>query len=293
VKKDVCSKRNQFKLIQAGLDIDERTAKQANSLGFFPSRLIFIPLPASDPNNTQYSRTNGRWELTLNSSAYGLPYGIYPRLEMAGLVSLAVKTQSPELQLKPISQHLREFGIAPTGGERGTIQAYRNQLLRLFTCSINCFMDTKDIAKGRNFFLIDEYELWTRKTERQQQTDDVLPFVKLSQSFFEEITGSEHTKGTAVPFDLRAIKALKSSTLQIDLYLFLTYRFHALRTDKLIPWLSLKQQFGAGYADTNDALRNFKKKLIQALKRVLVVYPEANIGLDDAGLWLKRGKAHV
>jgi len=154
-------------------------------------------------------------------------------------------------------------------------------------------MEEKNVVKGRNFHLIEDYELWEKKTATSHHTADIVPFITLSDYFYNEIIGCEANKGTAVPFDMRALKALKYFPLQMDLYLFLTYRFNAIRSDKLIPWISLKKQFGVNYGNNPEALRNFKKKLIAALKRVLVVYPDANIGMDDAGLWLKRSKQHV
>ena len=293
VRKEDAQARKRLILMQAGLDIEEKNAKQAKSLGFFPSRLIFIPLPVKQQSGTIYKRSNDKWKLELNSSSYGLPYGVYPRIELARIVSLAVKTKTRELSLKPVSQHLREFGIAPSGGKKGTIQAYRNQMLRLFSCTINRFLLTdNDDVVGDGFRLIDNHKLWTQHTSNLYPID-VVPYIKLSECFFNEITGGEHGKGRALPFDLRAVKALKQSALQIDLYLFLTYRFNSIRHDKHIPWVSLKQQFGENYANTSEALRNFKKKLIAALKRVLVVYPDARIAIDDDGLWLKRSRRHV
>ena len=287
----LAKERNRQKLLQAGLAIEEKNAKLAKSLGFFPSRHIFVPFPIREHKKTTYKKTNGNWTLKLENTEYGVPYGVYARIELARLVSIAVKTKSPELALKPISQHLKEFNILPTGGQNGTIERYRNQMLRLFTMSVNRSMHSDELDKGLNFHLVHDYELWKASTAP--------PYIILTDYFFNEIVGCESNKGSAVPFDMRAIKALKHSPLQMDIYLFLSYRFNAIRQNKFIPWLSLQKQFSG--SDTNDEdsivtpeqLRNFKKRFIAALKSVLVVYPDANIAMSDGGIWLKRSRSHA
>lgn len=204
--KEGSKSQKRLKLIKVGFDIEESTAKQSNAVGYFPSRLVSIPLPISQQSSILYKRTCHNWRLEMTGSSYGLPYGVYPRIELARIVSLAVKTKSRELSLNTVSKHLREFGIAASGGEKGTIQAYRNQMLRLFTCTINRFAITHDDnAIGDGFRLIDNHTLWTQRTSSLYPVD-IVPYVKLSESFFNEIVGCEKEKGKALPFDLRAIK---------------------------------------------------------------------------------------
>lgn len=42
-------------------------------------------------------------------------------------------------------------------------------------------------------------------------------------------------------------------------------------------------QFGNGYADDAQGLRDFRKKFIRRLKEVLLFYPEASDHIQDAG----------
>ena len=63
--------------------------------------------------------------------------------------------------------------------------------------------------------------------------------------------------------------------MAIDVYCWLTYRnFYAQRPSR-IPWEALQMQFGAGYPETPQGIRNFKKKFLLALKKVGHAYPEA------------------
>jgi len=109
------------------------------------------------------------------------------------------------------------------------------------------------------------------------------PQVVLGQDFFEEITRS------AVPVDLRAIRQLQRSPLAIDLYVWLTYRVSYLRKTTVIPWESLRAQFGADYSRPRDFRRNASTHLMKVIR----VYPSVRIGQDDAGLRLYPSPPHV
>ena len=95
--------------------------------------------------------------------------------------------------------------------------------------------------------------------------------------------------GHAVPIDLRALKALKSSPLALDIYSWLTYRMSYLRKPCLIPWEALKAQFGAAYGRPRD----FKRKFLRHLRDVLHVYPGARLCERPAGLFLQPSRTHL
>jgi hypothetical protein len=66
--------------------------------------------------------------------------------------------------------------------------------------------------------------------------------VVLAERFFKEATEAP------VPLDLRVLRALRSP-FEIDVYVWLTWRFFRLRKPVTIPWPSLALQFGSGYAN--------------------------------------------
>ena len=51
---------------------------------------------------------------------------------------------------------------------------------------------------------------------------------------------------------MNTLKALKRSTLGLDLYLWLTYRTFALRAPLRLTWQQLYRQFGAHPAKASD-----------------------------------------
>jgi hypothetical protein len=52
-------------------------------------------------------------------------------------------------------------------------------------------------------------------------------------------------------------------------------------------------QFGSDYALTPHGKRDFKRAFLRQLKKISVVYPEANVSDGSHGLVLKPSKPHV
>lgn len=104
----------------------------------------------------------------------------------------------------------------------------------------------------------------------------------LSERFYREATE------TPVPLDLRVLRALRSP-FEIDIYVWLTWRFFRLRKPVTIPWNSLQPQFGCGYKNP----RHFKRRFLKYLKSVISYYPEVRLRNTDSGLLLKPSPTHV
>jgi hypothetical protein len=111
--------------------------------------------------------------------------------------------------------------------------------------------------------------------------------VFLSERFFNECV--EHK----LPFDMRAIRALRQSPLALDIYVWLTHRMSYLSKRTTIPWISLSGQFGAGYAVTDQGLRDFKRAFLRELKHVQIIYPAARVSDSHNGLVLYPSPTHV
>lgn len=278
-------KPSQEKLICEALAIEAEEAKQADALGFMARALVQATMPHSAKEGTEFQRRNGAFTLTIltPSAAGGLPYGSYPRLLLAWIVTEAVKKKTSHLELgDSLSQFMGELGLTPTGGRWGTITALKEQAKRLFSSSINCDYSGEDRTIGKNILLVDEYDLWWTPKDPKQATL-WKSSIDLNKNFFEEIIDRP------VPIDLRALKALKRSPMALDIYTWLTYRMSYLNKETCIPWGALQMQFGADYKLT----RQFKAKFIEQLKNVAVVYPEAKLADGEKGLILKSGRSHI
>jgi len=88
----------------------------------------------------------------------------------------------------------------------------------------------------------------------------------------------------AVPLDERALAGLAHSSLALDTYAWLAQRLHRVPRGKpqLVPWASLKEQFGARIG----RMRDFKRKFHISLDQVLAFYPAAKVEGDQRGLTL-------
>ena len=107
--------------------------------------------------------------------------------------------------------------------------------------------------------------------------------MQLTAEFFEDVT--EHP----VPLDLGALRALGGSPLRLDVYCWLTYRLHVLRSPKPITWKALQSQFGNGYR----GLHHFKPRFLENLHLACAVYPSADVEVDERGLTLKPSRPPV
>ncbi|MFQ5561326.1 MAG: replication protein RepA [Nitrospinota bacterium] len=278
-------KPSQEKLICEALAIEVEEAKKADALGFMARALVQATMPHSAKDGTEFQRRNGAFTLTIltPSSAGGLPYGSYPRLLLAWMVTEAVKKKNPHLELgESLSQFMGELGLLPTGGRWGTITALKSQARRLFSSSINCDYSDDERTTGKNVLLVNEYDLWWAP-KKPDQASLWQSSIDLNENFFKEVTDRP------VPIDLRALKALKRSPMALDIYSWLTYRMSYLRKQTCIPWGALQLQFGSEYRRTRD----FKKKFIETLKKVSTVYPELNIEDSTKGLILKPSRPHI
>jgi len=136
------------------------------------------------------------------------------------------------------------------------------------------------------FRIADRQSLWW-DPKHPNQINFFKSTVKLSETFFNEITNHP------VPIDLDALKALKQSPMALDIYCWLTYRMSYLNQRTEIPWVVLQAQFGTGYPMTPVGTRNFKKKFLQHLRKVQVVYRGAKVADGTHGIVLKPSKTHI
>ena len=110
-------------------------------LGFMARMMALCSLPRTNPGNRkEYKRVNGPYTLYMQSGPGNkLPFGNLPRLLLAWVSTEAVRTQSRELVLgRSLSKFMRTLGINSTsGGVRGEQTRLRNQMKRLFGCTVS------------------------------------------------------------------------------------------------------------------------------------------------------------
>ncbi len=273
-------------LFDKHLDIKNRTAQEAETIGYMSRILIQGCWPHKEQESNTYVREDGKYKITLINPE-GLPYGSYPRLIMAWVVTEATLTQKKELYLgRSLREFMRKLDIDCTGGKKGTIIRLKEQVERVFNTfvSVSVIDNGKDIShkKVENFVVANQFELWWSTT---QNTADSLweSSVTLSEDFFREIT--EH----GFPFDVRVISALKKSPLGLDIYFFLTHRIYNVNKAgkaAMIPWTALQKQLGAGYPETPQGRRNFKYNAGKYITEIILLWPGLEIKNHAKGILL-------
>ena len=183
--------------------------------GFLARTMALCSLPRTNPGNRiRYVRQNGPYTLVMTTVGINkLPHGSNPRLILAWVCTEAVRTQSRDIVLgRSLSEFMRKLGISSTDG-RGQSRL-RNQMNRLFNCSVSMIYKDDNRRASANAVLADLTDFWWAP-KRPDQAGLWESKVRLSESFFNEIVSHP------VPLDLTTLKALKRSPLGLDLYLWL------------------------------------------------------------------------
>ena len=244
-------------------------------LGFMVRLLALCSLPRSNPGNRlQYKRVNGPYTLIMYSSGeYRLPFGNLPRLLLAWVCTEAVRTQSRELVLgRSLSKFMRALGIkSDSGGARGEYARLRNQMKRLFGCSVSLIYKDEHGEAAVNSLIARRSEFWwnERRLDQSALWDSK---IELGEDLFNEIIRNP------VPLDMNTLAALKRSSLGLDLYLWLVYRTFALRAPLRLTWRHLYRQFGANPTQASDKniVNAFRTKCLRELKKIRIAWPELN-----------------
>ena len=284
-------------MIDAGARIRNVDVWEDSSVGYTSTALSSLAgLPHREKKGiTHYKRENGKFTLTITDvDEIGLPFGVIPRLMIVFVVTEAILTKNPKIELgKKFSHFFDKLGIVASGGRWGSIRRVREQAYRLFNCAISLNYDgsakcgqaeTEERIKSIRLLIADDIDMfWGR-------SDMNMSYITLSQGFFNEII--KHS----APIDLRSLKALTNSPLAIDLFLWSTYRNATFDGDKdevAVALKSLQKQIGAGYPSTKAGRSNFQRNLKIATKKVEVVYPDVKFRFERGRLVLLRGKPSV
>ena len=241
-------------------------------LGFVGRTLALCSLPRTDPGNRkEYVRRNGPYALAMIAGAFNkLPYGTLPRLLLAWVCTEAVKTQSRDLVLgRSLSQFMKKLGItSDSGGKRGEMTRLRRQIVSLFSASVTLVSKGAGSYQRVSSFVADKQELWW-DPKRPQESSLWESRIRLGEGLFEEIIRRP------IPIDMNALKALKRSSLGLDLYLWLSYRTFSLDKPLRLTWRQLYRQFGADpdQADNRRAVDYFRADCLRELKKINLVWP--------------------
>ena len=262
-------------------------------LGFMARLMALCSLPRTNPGNRkEYKRVNGPYTLYMNAvGGNKLPFGNLPRLLLAWVCTEAVRTQSRELILgASLSEFMRKLDVlsSDSGGTWGIRTRLRNQMDRLFSSTISLiYEDARARAKiispvaSRTEFWWDprrpdERMLWKSK-------------IRLGEDFFNEII--RHP----IPIDMNTLKALKRSSLGLDLYLWVAYRTFTLNRPLRLSWRQVYLQFGSDQAQAGDKniVNDFRTKCLRELKKIKLAWPDLKYATATGVLILSPSKPSI
>jgi len=266
----------------------------AEGISFQYVPLIQCSFPHADPKHaTTFTRKNGWLELTLGTTRpdAGLPYGVPARLLTIYCTSEAVRTNSPEIYLgDSVHDFLRRLDVPITRGPRGSLSVYTNQLLRLIRSTLTIDENIRDGAGRsglhiRQALFVEEAQLWWDEPQGKWGKGRVGngSSLILSSVLFHSILER------SAPLATHAIKQLRKSPMDLDVYAWLVHRLFHLHKPSMVSWSQLSDQFGHNYG----LPRKFRQFFLDSLKRVSVVYPEAKLKVSDAGILLLPSRPHL
>ena len=141
-------------------------------LGFMARMMALCSLPRSNPGNRkEYVRRNGPYTLVMTSGFNNkLPFGNLPRLLLAWVSTEAVRTKSRELVLgRSLAKFMRTLGINSTsGGVRGEQTRLRNQMKRLFGCTVSLLYQDEHGEAAVNSVMARRTEFWWNERKPDQ-----------------------------------------------------------------------------------------------------------------------------
>jgi hypothetical protein len=273
--------KKHLQIVNLAGEMAEQTKEEAGALGFMSRLLVMVNLPYRDPGKDRrtWFRKNGHVSIDVNSGTedgipIGLPYGAYPRLILAFLVTQAVKTQSPMLYLgKSFTDFLKLIGIEKGGNTRKQLQ---KQLDRTLSASFAWTYRTDKQWSRENIQISHKSQLWWDEKQPEQQSLWE-SYIKLNADFFNEIIRN------AVPLDLRVLSILKNSPLGLDLYMFIAWRVFKIDKPVFISWQSLQEQLGGQFLNIHE----FSRKCRSHIKKIQAIRPDLNVTFVKGRLCFK------
>lgn len=255
---------------------------------FMHSIMCQVGLPRSAVTGRTFERQCGGVALKVSAGELwdgerfveqALPYGSWPRLILGWINKYALSHNTSEICIgESAADFMKILGKVPAGGKRGTYTSFKKQITGLASCKMLLGFNAGGIAYTYSGQPVEQFEAWIHDAEDRKRLWPKV--IRLSDSYFNTL--KEH----AVPYDVRALSLLSGSSLQMDIYVMLAERLHRINRPIKLNWVNLKEQFGQEYRGANQS-KDFKNQFQHHLKKVLMVYPRADVQVVKFGVVLK------
>lgn len=208
-----------------------------------------------------------------NTTTQPLPYGSRARLLMLHLCSEAIRQKSPTIHIEDsLSAFIRAMGYPVTGGERGTLTAFKQQLNALAACHLQIGMWDGQRSRNINAVPFSEIDVWMPTDPAQRMLWPST--ITFSLDFYNSLIGH------ALPVNVDAVRAFANSPRKLDLLFWLGYRLSRLASPVSVSWTALAEQFGTGYSRGRDFRADFTREIAEICEAL----PKLPIKLSAEGL---------
>jgi hypothetical protein len=249
----------------------EMLAEETARIGFSHAGFALTSLPHKAILDPVWRRESCRVKLLVesgrdgNAELIGLPYGAKARMILIYLQTQAVRFDSREIELgRSMRSWLSAMGIATVGGM--TYKQVIEQARRISACRLTFLTRQDDVELRQNGAFVDQaISLFGSVDGRQGLLWQ--DSVTLNELFFRSL------KKHPVPISESALKHISSSSLAIDVYIWLAYRMNIIEQAIPISWPALFGQFGSNFGK----ISHFKPTFLDALRLAMSVYPEAQV----------------
>lgn len=273
------------------------TSIDFGNIGYMTRAIIIASMPRSKPKGLEFKRKNGDYYLLMSvpnqlheHTGIELPFGTIPRLIFLWLCTEVTRSKSQFIHLgNTRSEFIRNIGLVPRTGKNGNMEKCREQLTNMLGTMWSAWKANTDETSAvatldlHHRPLVSDAKLWW-----DQKNSNFDAFLELDQKFYQELLHG------GIPVNLETIAKLQNSSLALDIYIWLTYRFSTLRKPLDYPWRWIFDQFGADeFEDTEEGRKSFKQYFSKHLKRVLTEYPQANVTKIRGGIKLLPSSTHI
>ena len=254
-------------------------------VGFMARILALCSMPRTDPGTQkEYIRHNGPFKVGMTAGIGNkLPFGNIPRLLLAYICTQAVRTQSRDLVLdSTFARFMRKLGMEDrSGSARGERARLRDQMNRLFNANVRLIYEDQHGGQFIASNIADRGEFWWNTKQIGKRIRGQYR-IRLGEEFFSEII--RHP----VPLDMNILRALKRSSLGLDLYMWLAYRTFTLRSPLRLSWNQIYRQLGTDPTKANDKItvQAFRRKVLRELKKIKAAWPELKYSTGRGALIL-------
>ncbi|HCD3017340.1 TPA: replication protein [Corynebacterium striatum] len=271
---------------------------QAQDVGYTSKLFVQALFPYRKAENNERVVETAQGIISVYSRR-GLPYGKYPRLIMAYVITRAVenagrlkegKIDEQEARRIPLGHSMNHFlqaiGVLGrgTGGATGNLKNIREQILRIAGSTITVESDDGVHAQGSNTQILDGWNLWFDPRDPNQGSFIESELV-LTEKFFN------HIAEAPIPIDLNVLRELNKPRA-MDLYIWLTVKQYWLaknnREAYTFTWDMIAANFSTKQLHSNDARKNFRKEIKKAILELTTAWPNAGITANADGVTVTR-----